>query len=202
MNNIEVSIIIRTLNEARYLPQLLEAIHAQHSEFRSEVIVVDSGSTDGTVEIASSHGCKIVKIEKKQFSFGRSLNLGCEASNGRFLVFISGHCVPCHGSWLQRLVTPLADGVVAYTYGRQLGGEETYWTEHRIFAKFYPQQSTIPQSGIYCNNANSAILKSVWANHKFDDNLTGLEDMHMAQRIVADGEKIGYGRGKRLSLPP
>ncbi len=192
MRPVEASVIIRTLNEARYLPQLLEAIDAQRSEYRSEVIVVDSGSTDGTLEIAKAHGCRVVTIAKQEFSFGRSLNLGCRAASGKYLVIISGHCVPCHGSWLQRLVAPLAEGVVAYTYGRQLGGPETHWSEHRIFAKYFPEQSAVPQQGIYCNNANSALLRSTWDRYKFDEDLTGLEDMHLAQRLIADGGKLGY----------
>lgn len=192
MRPVEASIIIRTLNEARYLPFLLEAIDAQRSEFNSEVIVVDSGSSDGTLEIAEAHGCLILKIARQEFSFGRSLNLGCQAASGKYLVIISGHCVPCHGSWLQRLVSPLAEGVVTYTYGRQLGGPETHLSEHRIFTKYFPDRSAIPQQGIYCNNANSALLKSTWECYKFDEELTGLEDMHMAQRLVADGEKVGY----------
>jgi glycosyltransferase involved in cell wall biosynthesis len=192
VRSVEVSIVIRTLNEARYLPLLLEAIAAQRSEFRSEVIVVDSGSTDGTLEISNAHGCRILMIAKKEFSFGRSLNLGCQAANGQYIVIISGHCVPCHGSWLQRLVAPLANGLVAYTYGRQIGGPETHWSEHRIFAKYFPEQSAIPQQGIYCNNANSALLRSAWEHYKFDECLTGLEDMHLAQRLMADGGGIGY----------
>lgn len=192
MRSIQASIIIRTLNEARYLPRLLEGIHAQRSEFRSEVILVDSGSTDGTLEIAHAHGCRILRIAKEEFSFGRSLNRGCEAANGEFLVMISGHCVPCHGSWLQRLIAPLAEGIVAYSYGRQMGGPDTHWSEHRIFAKYFPEQSDVPQQGIYCNNANSAILKSIWKRYKFDEHLTGLEDMHLAQRIVAESHKVGY----------
>ncbi len=192
MRPIEASIIIRTLNEARYLPQLLEAIDAQRCEFRSEVVLVDSGSTDGTLEIAHAHGCRILRIAKEEFSFGRSLNRGCEAAHGRFLVMISGHCVPCHGSWLQRLVSPLAEGIVAYGYGRQLGGPDTHWSEHRIFAKYFPEHSDLPQQGIYCNNANSALVKETWNRYKFDESLTGLEDMHLAQRVVADGGKVGY----------
>lgn len=192
MRPVEASIIIRTLNEARYLPFLLEAIDAQRSEFSSEVIVVDSGSSDGTLQIAEAHGCLIFKIARQEFSFGRSLNLGCQAARGQYLAIISGHCVPCHGSWLQRLVSPLAEGVVTYTYGRQLGGPETHLSEHRIFTKYFPEKSAIPQQGIYCNNANSALLKSTWERYKFDEELTGLEDIHMAQRLVADGQKVGY----------
>jgi rhamnosyltransferase len=192
MRSIEASIIIRTLNEARYLPQLFEAIDGQRSEFRSELIIVDSGSTDGTLEIARSKGCRILKIAKEDFSFGRSLNIGCNEALGKYLIIISGHCVPCHGSWMQRLVAPLSEGEAEYTYGRQIGGKETHWSEHRIFAKYFPEKSSIPQQGIYCNNANSALLKSAWDRYKFDESLTGLEDMHLAQRLIANGGKVGY----------
>ena len=89
-----ISVIIRTLNESKYLPSLLENIIRQKVDLPVEIVLVDSGSTDGTISIAKHFGCKIILIQKDQFSFGRSLNLGCEASSGLFLVFISGHCVP------------------------------------------------------------------------------------------------------------
>ena len=65
-----VSVVIRTLNEERYLPELLESIKAQKSErFSVEVVLVDSGSTDNTLMIAESFGARIVHIAKRDFSF-------------------------------------------------------------------------------------------------------------------------------------
>ena len=61
----KVSIIIRTLNEQRYLPELLSAIKAQRFDNdQYEIVLVDSGSTDGTLAIADACGCKIVHIDK------------------------------------------------------------------------------------------------------------------------------------------
>lgn len=160
MRSTEVSIIIRTLNEARYLPHLLEAIDAQRSEFRSEVIVVDSGSTDGTIEIAQSHGCRILMIAKEDFSFGRSLNLGCQAALCQYLAIIRATASLVMAAGYSARVAPLAAGAVAYTYGRHIGRTETYWSEHRTFAKYFPDQSAVPLQGIYRNNANSALLQS------------------------------------------
>jgi len=192
MKEPDISVIIRTLNEERYLPELLKAIANQNSHFSHEVVLIDSGSTDQTLAIAKQFGCRILHISREEFSFGRSLNRASEAAGGTYLVFISGHCIPCDQSWLQNLVGPIADGKVHYAYGRQLGGPDTYWSEHQIFAKYFPENSNIPQQGFYCNNANSALLGAKWASHRFDEELTGLEDMHFAKRLLADYGSVGY----------
>ncbi len=193
LGGLTASIVIRTLNEAKFLDQLLTEIAAQKTHGLShEVVLVDSGSTDDTLKIAEKHGCRILHIKREDFSFGRSLNMGCEAAAGDFLVITSGHCVPTDEHWLQKLCQPLIDGVAEYTYGRQYAGPESKFSEERIFAKYFPAESKIPQEGFYCNNANSALLKSSWAKYRFDEELTGLEDMELAQRLVKDGGKLAY----------
>lgn len=187
------SIIIRTLNEAEHLEDLLTVIGGQKTDaLEWEVIVVDSGSTDDTLQIAKRHDCRLVHITREEFSFGRSLNLGCEAALGDILVFISGHCVPAAEEWLERLCAPLRERRVAYVYGRQVGDDGNNFSERRIFTKYYPGHSRVPQDGFYCNNANAAMLKSAWQSVPFDEDLTGLEDLDAAKRLSQLGEKIGY----------
>lgn len=192
MTKPDVSIIIRTLNEERYLPELLSSIASQKTAFSCEVILIDSGSTDNTLRVAENYNCRILHISREEFSFGRSLNRACEAAQGTYLAFISGHCIPCDQHWLQNLVQPLAQGIVQYCYGRQVGGPQTYWSECQIFAKYFPEESSVPQQGFYCNNANSSILSETWARYRFDEELTGLEDMHLAKRLAADKGTVGY----------
>ncbi|MBT9595622.1 MAG: glycosyltransferase [Vitreoscilla sp.] len=187
------SIVIRTLNEGRYLGQLLEGIRRQRLDgLEVETVVIDSGSTDGTLQIAQEHGCVITHIRREDFSFGRSLNMGCEAASGDIFVFVSGHCVPCDDHWLRQLCEPIVGGAAEYTYGRQVGGPESRFSECRIFEKYYPTASHIPQSGFFSNNANSALAREAWAAHRFDEDLTGLEDMELAKRISQAGGRIGY----------
>lgn len=192
MSNTDISIIIRTLNEERYLEDLLRGIKKQRTNFTHEVILIDSGSIDNTLNIAKQYDCKILHISRADFSFGRSLNRACEQALGKFLVFVSGHCVPFDQNWLQNLVEPLKAGKVQYCYGRQLGGPHTYWSESQIFLKYFPDNSSVPQKGFYCNNANSAILTDAWRRYKFDEELTGLEDMHLAKRLVSNQGSVGY----------
>jgi rhamnosyltransferase len=193
----KISIIIRTLNEEKYLEDLLISIKNQNlgsNEFDSEVeiVLIDSGSTDKTINIAKKFNCLIHYIERQQFSFGRSLNIGCKISTGDIFVFVSGHCVPIGDNWLRNLCLPLVDRKIQYAYGKQIGGRDTRFSESRIFQKYFKNQSEIPQKGFFCNNANSAILASTWARYPFNEDLTGLEDMEMAKRISSENGLIGY----------
>ena len=187
------SIVIRTYNEAKHLPELLQSISSQTQErIKQETIIVDSGSDDGTLDIARQFDTKIVNISKEEFSFGRSLNIGCERAAGAYLVFISGHCVPTDEEWLERLVEPLQRNDVVYTYGRQIGSGESRYSECQLFKRYFPEISAIPQEGFFCNNANAAIQKDVWKQNPFDETLTGLEDMELARRLVNAGHSLGY----------
>ena len=189
----KISVVVRTYNESRYLPDLLAALPAQKRWSRDcEIIVVDSGSTDGTQQIAVRGGARIVEMDKEQFSFGRSLNLGCEAARGSVIAIISGHCVPIDERWLGALTDPLQLGRAQYVYGRQVGGVASKYSEVRTFERLYGRESFVPQRGFFCNNANAAILKRVWEEHQFDEELPGLEDMELAKRLQKAGHAIGY----------
>lgn len=188
-----VSIIIRTLNEAKHLGDLLTMITAQETDgWEIETVLVDSGSTDETVEIARDHGARIIGIKQSDFSFGRALNRGCKAATGDIITIISGHCVPVGRNWIAALCAPLAEGKASYSYGRQIGDDHSNYSERRIFAKYFPEKSAIPQEGFFCNNANSALLRSAWASMPFDEDITGLEDMELAKQMIEQGHKIAY----------
>ena len=188
-----VSIIIRTLNEETYLGELLEAVQNQEqTEFSVEVVIVDSGSTDRTLEIAESFGARITTIQKSDFTFGRSLNVGCNFATGDVFVLISGHCVPANNEWLANLIAPLVSGDAGYSYGRQIGRDSTKYSERQLFDKYFPTSSRLQTEEFFCNNANSAILKSVWEKYGFDEEVTGLEDMYLSKQYVGDRGVIAY----------
>ena len=88
MKNPLISIIIRTLNEERYLAQLLDGIYSQVIDFDFEIVLIDSGSTDRTVSIAEKYGCHILTITASNF-FGRSLNWACNAALGSILYLLA-----------------------------------------------------------------------------------------------------------------
>ena len=188
-----VSIIIRTLNEERCLDEILSVINSQNIEnFSYEIVIVDSGSTDNTLAIAKRHNSRIAYIEKKDFTFGRSLNVGCEYAKGDYLVFVSGHCIPTSKNWLKKLISPLIEKKCDYSYGRQIGGETTKFSENQVFDRYFSHENKIPQDGFFCNNANAAVSRTTWSKFRFNENLAGLEDMFLAKQIHENHGLIGY----------
>lgn len=185
------SIIIRSHNEEKHLGRLLEGI--QHQTLKNvEIILVDSGSNDDTLKIASQYPAKIIKIAPQDFTFGRSLNLGIQHAASELLVFASAHVYPVYPDWLEKLLAPFSDQKIALTYGKQRGGENTKFSEHQIFAAWYPDSTQMYQENAFCNNANAASRKSLALQHPYNETLPGLEDLDWAQRILNQGYKIHY----------
>ncbi|MCH7974557.1 MAG: rod shape-determining protein RodA, partial [Bacteroidetes bacterium] len=78
---------------------------------------------------------KILKIESRDFTFGYSLNIGCKASKGKYLVFVSAHVIPVNEGWLSNLVSSFKDEKVAMIYGRHIGVKESKFSEKKDFRR-------------------------------------------------------------------
>ena len=81
---------------------------------------------------------------------------------------------------------------VGLVYGKQRGNEITKYSEHQVFKKWFPEDSHRNQNTPFCNNANSAIRKSLWEKYLYDETLTGLEDIDWAQKISRHDYKVVY----------
>lgn len=191
MSRPSTSVVIRCFNEEQHIGRLLRGLIRQTSP-PDQIVLVDSGSTDRTLEIASQFPVEVHRIEPEAFSFGRSLNVGCRASTGELLVFASAHVYPVYDTWLEHLVAPFADSSVALAYGRQIGGDEAAYSERRVLARWFPPTSAARQDHPFCNNANASIRRSVWESQPYDETLTGLEDVDWAKRAIAAGHVIAY----------
>ena len=186
-----ISIVIRCYNEAKHINRLLTGIMRQTCR-DIEIILVDSGSTDDTLSIASRYPVKILSILPGDFSFGRSLNIGCQAAKGEFIVIASAHVYPLYEDWLEKLIEPFVDSKVALVYGNQRGDETTKYSEKQIFSNLFSVKSDLNQKHPFCNNANTAIRRTLWEKIAYNETLTGLEDLAWAQRIIDHGFKIVY----------
>ncbi len=186
-----VSIVIRCRNEEAHIGRLLSGIVRQRRS-PDEILVVDSGSTDATLSIASAFPVRVVHIRPEDFSFGAACNVGCHEANGDVVVFVSAHCYPVYDTWLEQLVTPFEDDDLACAYGRQYGPEDAKFSEQQLFASWFPAQSSSRQRHPFCNNANAAIRRSVWEDMPYDEHLTGLEDLDWAKRAMGRGMRLAY----------
>lgn len=185
------SLVIRAYNEEEHIGRLLEGI-AQQSVRDVEVILVDSGSTDRTVEIARQFGARVLHIRPQEFTFGRSLNMGVAAATRDLVVIASAHVYPVYPDWLERLLEPFSDPRIALTYGKQRGAPTSHFSEHQIFHHWYPEVSQPYQPHPFCNNANAAIRRAFWEVHPYDETLTGLEDLAWAKWAQEQGYAISY----------
>ncbi|MCS7010196.1 MAG: glycosyltransferase, partial [Anaerolineales bacterium] len=185
------SLVIRAYNEERHIGRLLEGVRRQTVR-DVEIILVDSGSTDATPAIAAQYGAKILRIAPQEFTFGRSLNLGIAATTRDLVVIASAHVYPVYPDWLERLLEPFSDPNVALTYGKQRGDEHSKFSEHQIFARWFPEESHLNQPHPFCNNANAAIRRNLWKQHPYDETLTGLEDLAWAKWAQSQGYRIAY----------
>ena len=191
MNKIIASIIIRSHNEERHVGELLSMIMEQ--DFRAwEIIVVDSGSIDKTLDIVRQYPAHLIQIPSTSFTFGYSLNVGCRSARGQFLVFVSAHAVPVNQSWITNILQLFQNQKVGIAYGRQLAGPETPLSEAKDYSLNYGTYSRILLEETECNNANSAIRRDLWQQFRFNEKLPAFEDKDWAIRIQKAGYHVAY----------
>jgi len=186
-----ISVVIRAYNEEEHIGRLLEGI-LQQSKKNVEIVLVDSGSTDATLEMAARYPVNLVHIQPDEFSFGRSLNRGIAAASGEIVVIASAHVYPVYPDWLERLTAPLSDPQIALSYGKQRGNGTAKFSETQVFARWYPDTSNPRQTHPFCNNANAAIRRELWEAHPYDESLSGLEDLSWAHWAVSQGFALAY----------
>ena len=116
-----LSIVIPTKNGAATLPALLDSLERQQVGLATELIVVDSGSTDGTVELVRNRVDRFITIPLGEFDHGLTRNQGIEASRGELVALFVQDAVPASERLLHELTAPLlSDERVAGTFARQV----------------------------------------------------------------------------------
>jgi 2-desacetyl-2-hydroxyethyl bacteriochlorophyllide A dehydrogenase len=188
----ETTLVIRAYNEEAHLPALFDALERQtYRDFG--VVVVDSGSVDRTREIALGRAQHVVRVRSEDFTFGYSLNVGIARGVGPYVAIVSAHTLPTDQRWLEHLVLPLADARTAMVYGRQIGREDSKFSERLDFDRtFGTQRRVLTPPGFFANNANAAIRRDLWEQHGFDEALPGLEDIAWAKYWMERDYKVYY----------
>ncbi|MGZ8442752.1 MAG: glycosyltransferase [Candidatus Binatia bacterium] len=184
----EISIIIRCKNEERLIGRVLTAICQQDIDLRFEVIVIDSGSTDRTLDIVRNHVVRLYEIEARDFSYGSALNLGASLAEGQYLINLSAHCIPTSDRWIANIVRDLrAQSRIAATYGGQVPIKGLNPFEERsLLAAFKPDN--YGRVGPPFSNANCAIRREIWQRYPFDETASFAEDYIWSQLLPKEFE--------------
>lgn len=116
-----VTVVVPTFNGEEHLAELLDAVLAQELDGAVDVLVIDSGSTDKTLDIVRERpSVRLHEIPNSEFGHGKTRNLGVAMSQGEFTAFLTHDAVPSHPLWLKYLLSPMrSDKRVAAVLGPQ-----------------------------------------------------------------------------------
>jgi rhamnosyltransferase len=183
------SVLIRTKNEARGIGATLDAVFSQ-SLPPHEVLIIDSGSHDQTLEIARPYPVKILTMSPKGWSYSRALNVGAREATGDFLVCLSAHSPPAGDDWLANLLRHFDDPSVAAVWGPRSPRDPAERTGRLIRQE--PGSYTFETRHWGLSNHNSAFRRSLWQEFPFDEALPATEDKAWAAEAMSRGYSIIY----------
>jgi glycosyltransferase involved in cell wall biosynthesis len=188
------SVVVPVRDGARYLAELLDAVAAQRVDAEVEVLVVDSGSSDGSADLARAAGAEVLEIDASDFGHGRTRNLAAERSKGDFIAFLTQDATPASEDWLAGLLSGFElDERVGMAFGPHLPRPDTSpmiareLGEH--FRAFSPNGRPVLQGkgdDAFLSNVNSCLRRECWEEIRFRDVLYA-EDQAFARDALAAG---------------
>jgi rhamnosyltransferase len=205
-----VSIVIPTRDGAATLPQVLAAIGRQQVEPPPEVVAVDSGSSDGTVELLRGRVDRLLEVEAESFDHGLTRNRAIAAASGELVVLLVQDAVPAAPTWLATLTAPFAnDPRLAGTFARQLPRPDASRLTRMALGRWVAAGAegrvaevdsaealaalTPEQRHLRCafDNVCSCLRREVWQDHPFPA-ATIAEDLAWARQVLLAGWRLRY----------
>jgi rhamnosyltransferase len=184
------SFVVRTLNSEATLASCVESIRQQ--SVPAEVVVVDSGSTDSTIELADRLADRVVHIDRQRFTHGRALNVGFEAAAGEIIHPLSSHCLLPRADHLELTESFHRDPLIVATNGQTIDPHGNLVSEPYI-------DHAWPGDGLFTrgfSNHSASMRRDIWQTVRFDEELRACEDKDWAHRVFA------LGRGYKIANSP
>ena len=197
---IKTSVIIPTYNAEAYLPRLLEKLKAQTAAF--ELIIIDSSSSDKTLEIAQRYTDHIITIPQSEFDHGGTRTKAAKSASGEVIVFLTQDALPIDDHTIEKIVTLFSAPEIGAAYGRQIPYPDT-----SIFGKHlrnfnYPETShmrhyqdrekygikTVFLSDSFAAYRREALEKIDWIK----DGLISSEDSYAGAKMLLAGYTLAY----------
>jgi rhamnosyltransferase len=179
------SVIVRTKDSARTLGRALSSLRAQ--TIPSEIIVVDSGSSDGTLAIAQKQADRVLEIDAASFSFGHALNVGAAVARAPIHFALSSHTFAPDNRWIERSLAMYDRSDVAGTSGAPVCPDSHEPLRTTVYQTLSDALSN-PTWGF--SNTGSSWRAEVWADFPFDEHLQACEDKEWGFRVLGAGWTI------------
>jgi len=181
-----VSVVVRAKDKQATIERTLRALRSQ--TVPAQIIVVDSGSTDRTVEIARSFDAEVIEIPAAAFSYGRALNIGAQQATGDIVFALSAHSAPQTDRWIEWALEAYHDPDVAMTLGHTVGPTGTpVTTATHVYATDLDLDHNVTWG---MSNHASSWRRGVWERFPFDEDLGASEDKEFMWRVLGAGYAI------------
>lgn len=204
-----VSVVIPTRNAGEELDYILRRITQQEFVKDIEVVIVDSGSQDTTLDICREYTENILQIPHQEFHHGKTRNLGAERATGEFLVFTAQDAIPIGNNWLYKLLSPISEGQASAVSARQIPRADSdlfscwsYWSHNlgylghdwdhicnnSLFKNFDDLDIQAKRTMASLDTVCLGIRKSIFTSYKFQADYA--EDLDLGIRLIKDGHSL------------
>jgi len=192
MNEPLVSIVMRSFNEGWALRHTLPALQRQ-SHRKWELIVIDSGSTDGSVQlIQAAHPKHFIQIRHESYVPGRVLNWGMELATSEFVLFLNADATPQGDNWLTPLLEALRDPKTAAVFGRQIPRPDCEAVYAHDYERCFGPERESARWDHFFSMASSGLRRDIWRKRGFVETLQYSEDEEYTRWCRSLGCRVVY----------
>lgn len=199
-NNKHIAIIFLVYNGLNdHFQETMEMVQRQNVNYNIEIIVIDSGSTDGTVEfVKKSSDITLYQIAKSEFGHGKTRQMGAQLAHGEFVVFLTQDATPADDQWLKNLVKKIeSDDRLMAVCSRVLPRNDAMTIrKYGVMAEWCAGEEDFVVSGedaadYRIHDISTIYRRDFLLEHHFDDVAFG-EDVLIAKKILENGFSYGF----------
>ncbi len=204
--NKKISVVVPTKNAGDDFPFLMKKLKSQKGLGECEIIIVDSGSTDRTLETAKNEGAKIIEIAPEDFNHADARNRGAECSTGDYVLFLVQDALPMTDKWLWEMARTLEQNqTVAVSCAEYPRSDCDLFYQHLIWSHYRTlnldkdrflswDESCSSQLGLRSNSQISDIAALIRLDifNKYKYKTKFAEDLDLGIRLIKDGHRIGF----------
>jgi rhamnosyltransferase len=187
-----VSIIMRSYNEGWALRETLPALQAQ--DYKNwELIVIDSGSTDGSVDlIRESKPAHFIQIKHEDYNPSRVMNHGMQLAQSDFGIFLNADATPQGTDWLRPLVAALQAPDVAAVFGKQIPRPDCRAVYAHDYERCFGSNRESTQWDHFFSMVSSGLRKDIWRQRGFLEKMQYSEDDEYTRWCREQGYRVAY----------
>jgi rhamnosyltransferase len=187
-----ISIIMRSYNEGWALRETLPALRAQ--DYKNwELIVIDSGSTDGSVDlIRQAKPAHFIQITPKEYNPSRVMNHGMDLARSEFGIFLNADATPQGNNWLRPLVAALQDPQVAAVFGRQIPRPDCQAVFAHDYDRCFGANRESTRWDHFFSMVSSGLRKDIWSQRGFLEKMQYSEDDEYTRWCREQGFRVIY----------